>query len=56
MLIRSELRDCLARVQNVLLRVERALGKLQLLPLLPRLEIDSFEHMDMWASATGRFY
>jgi hypothetical protein len=48
-LLRSELRDCLARVQGVLVRAEDALGKLTV-PLLPELVVGSFERVDVCTS------
>jgi hypothetical protein len=50
LLLRSELRDCLARVRDVLVRAEEALGNLQMVPLLPELVVGSFEHVDVCAS------
>jgi hypothetical protein len=49
-LLRSELRDCLARVRGVLVRAEDALGKLQTEPLVPELVVGSFECVDVCAS------
>jgi hypothetical protein len=46
-LLRSELHDCLARVQGVLVRAEDALGKLQTVPLLPKLVVRSFGRVDV---------
>jgi hypothetical protein len=40
-LLRIELRDCLVRVGSVLARAEDALGKLQVAPLLPKLQVSS---------------
>jgi hypothetical protein len=46
-LLRSELRDCLARVRSVLVRAENALDKLQVMPLLPELHVGSMVHVDV---------
>jgi hypothetical protein len=50
MLLRSELRDCLARVQRVLVRAEDALGKLQVVSLVPELHVGPLENVKMCAS------
>jgi hypothetical protein len=42
-LLRLELRDCLARVQSVLVRAEGTLGKLQSVPLLPEFQVASWD-------------
>jgi hypothetical protein len=54
-LLRSELRDCLARVQSILVRAEDALGKLQVVPLLPELQVGSFKRVDVCASSEHEF-
>jgi hypothetical protein len=50
MLLRSELRDCLACVQRVLVRAEEALGKLQVVSLVPELHVGPLENVKMCAS------
>jgi hypothetical protein len=49
-MLRSKLRDCLAHVHSVLVRAEGALDKLQLVPLLPELQVDTLECVDVCAS------
>jgi hypothetical protein len=46
-LLRSELSDCLARVWSVLVRAEDTIGKLQVVSLLPELQVSSFEGADV---------
>jgi hypothetical protein len=54
-LLRSELRDCLAHVQSILVRAEDALGKLQVVPSLPELQVGSFKRVDVCAASEHEY-
>jgi hypothetical protein len=50
MFLRSELCDCIGLIHSDLVKVEDAMGKLQVVPLLPKLQVGSFEHMGVCSS------